>query len=197
MTNLFLFFFFLECYGDVADFVFVLDSSSSIWPPDYNRLRSFVNNFAKNYDIGQGPCQIKMGVVSYSDKAHVDIPLDKYNDRLAVSEAIKNVPYRMGQTNTADALDLTKKMFERPYPQPERPQVAIIVTDGVSDNREETRRKAQKLKDAGIHTYSVGVGNNVDLQELVDIASTYPKGIVRVPSYKALEQIAISFNVRK
>ena len=69
-------------------------------------------------------------------------------------------------------------------------RVAIVITDGKSDNREQTKIQARQLREAGIHVFAVGVGKGVDLQELYLIGSTPSSDYVfTVDNYAALDSI--------
>ena len=49
-------------------------------------------------------------------------------------------------------------------------KVGIVISDGLSDNRTATALEAQRTKDGGIHLFAVGVGKDVDVEELDAIA---------------------------
>lgn len=49
--------------------------------------------------------------------------------------------------------------------------IAIVLTDGVSANKDETKKEAENLKKKGIYIFSVGIGNKVDKEELRAIGS--------------------------
>ena len=73
---------------------------------------------------------------------------------------------------------------------PEVTQVAIIITDGRSDNTSLTAVEAQKAHDQGIHIFAIGVGDYVDVAELERIASRpIDQYVHRVRSYEGLDSI--------
>jgi hypothetical protein len=51
------------------------------------------------------------------------------------------------------------------------PKIAIVVTDGQSNNKALTLAEAKKARDAGIKVLAIGVGHGVNVAELNGIAS--------------------------
>lgn len=86
--------------------------------------------------------------------------------------AFLRIPYTEGTTNTASALNtLSDFMFtaangDRPGVQ----NVAIVITDGDSNDREQTVQAAVKAKQADIDIVSIGIGGWVNVDELDAIA---------------------------
>ncbi len=48
--------------------------------------------------------QIRIGVMTFSDDAQRKFALDEYRTRNDAVTAVRAIPYRMGRTNTADAI---------------------------------------------------------------------------------------------
>lgn len=69
---------FSECSGEPADVVFVLDSSYSIWPPDFDRELQFTENVIKTFNIGPGPDNTRVGVVTFGHGVWPKFYLDSY-----------------------------------------------------------------------------------------------------------------------
>ena len=70
---------------------------------------------------------------------------------------------------------------------PNIPKVAIVITDGHSTHKDKTKEQAQKLKEQDVEIYSIGVGNDVDEEELGNMASN--KNVFRVDTFSALEHL--------
>ena len=51
------------------------------------------------------------------------------------------------------------------------PHIAIIVTDGQSNNKALTKTEAAKLKAAGVKVLALGIGSGINDHELKDMAS--------------------------
>ena len=86
------------------------------------------------------------------------------------------MPYNSGGTNTADALDLLRQQGYtstnggRPLSQAV-PRIAVVITDGQSNDPGATVSAATSVHDEGITVFSVGVGSGFNNDELVAIAS--------------------------
>lgn len=81
--------------------------------------------------------------------------------------------YEFGQTQTHLAFQLAEKYVftddsgDRPWAT----NVMFVLTDGRSQNHTATVQGAQRLKNAGVKIYAIGIGNQTDRSELNDIAS--------------------------
>ena len=185
-----------DCIDQAADIIFLLDSSSSIWVEDYKRLLAFVENLVDSFDNGFGRNRVRVGVITFSDRAHLDIALDRYNDFEKLKSAIKKIPYRTGITNTAAALNLLRHEITPEMDTDHGPVVAIVITDGLSRDTTATRDEARRLHNLGVNVYAVGVGDRYEMDELKAIASDPVKGVYQVVSYSALEEIAHHFHIK-
>ena len=85
-----------------ADIAFILDSSGSIGQTNYDTMLKFVKNVVGNFDIG--PNKIQVGTEIFSDRSYIQFNLNKYKTRGPLLQAIGNIPYKRGNTNTGDAL---------------------------------------------------------------------------------------------
>ncbi|CAI9721419.1 Hypothetical predicted protein [Octopus vulgaris] len=185
-----------SCSSKAADIYFLLDSSSSIWIQDYKELLQFVSNVVDTFDIGTGQSQVRVGIITFSDTAHLDIPLNRYTAIATLKEAISQIPYRTGLTNTAAALNLLRREIIADPKGHDGPIVAIVITDGLSRDTKATKEEAEKLHSLGVNVYAIGVGNRYEIEELKSIASDAILGVYQVVSYSALEEIAHNFHIQ-
>jgi collagen type VI alpha len=82
-----------------ADIVFLLDSSVSVTPPHFAEEKNLVVSFVNNLDIG--PTNARLSVVTFSTEAKKHFDLDDYHSKPDLENAINQVPYSAGSTNTA------------------------------------------------------------------------------------------------
>ena len=127
-------------------------------------------------DIGSE--QSRVGLVRYSTDAQVLFNLNTYLTNVSLLEAIANMSYNGGWTNTPAALNATIEQFNTEYgARPKSlgiPRIAVVVTDGQSNRGggpPATIAAANRVHSQGILGYGVGVGNNIDMEELIAIAS--------------------------
>ena len=180
------------CVDHPMDVVFVLDCSSSIWPPDFARQLRFVNDITDRLNVGPSKSQTRIGALTFSDHPKIEFNLGDNLRKGDTVDAVRKIYHRSGGTNTAAALTtLANSMF-----LPENggrmnaSRVAIVITDGRSHNRNATAAAARRARDQGIRILTIGVGSRVDDNELSLIASE-PKNqtVFRVTSYKRLQII--------
>lgn len=113
-----------------------------------------------------------MGISTFSHQYDPVFGLDRYGNKSSLMSAINAVPYSGGGTNTGYALkQLREHEFSRQFTRPSVAHVVIVVTDGLSQFPLETAKEAAKLKKSGTYVFAVGVGDNIDHEELSNIAS--------------------------
>ena len=159
------------CDEAEIDLVFVLDASTSVTAPNFELMKDFVKDFLFIADIDNG--NVRVGIIIYSTEDYVQFQLNTYRSKVEIFDAIDNIPYRYGSTNTADALNTMRtEMFTRANgDRPNVPNICIVVTDGVSNiNSRRTIPEAEQARAEGIHIYAIGIGLT-DTTELDGIAS--------------------------
>ncbi|KAH3775135.1 hypothetical protein DPMN_176532, partial [Dreissena polymorpha] len=183
-----------ECSAK-ADILFILDSSGSIGAPDYQKMLTFVRGVVSKFDIGAD--KVRIGTEIFSDRTYIQFNLNQHMTQQSVDNAIANIPYIAGTTNTGQALkDAYTKMFTAANgDRADAPNIAIVVTDGRSGDRVLTTSEAQKLRNQGVQVFAVGVGPNVDTTELNAVA-TDPDNthVLTVQDFSQLQQISASLN---
>ncbi|XP_029634555.2 collagen alpha-1(XXVIII) chain-like isoform X1 [Octopus sinensis] len=182
-----------QCVGKETDILFVLDSSSSIWPKDYERLLKFIQEFVDSFEVGMN--KMRMGVITYSKKAHLEFPIGQYVTKEKLQKAISKIRYRSGWTNTAAALKLVKEQFQS-LVKSNATLVTIVITDGNSRSHRKTKAEAANLHRLGIKVYAIGIGKKYHIKELKVIASDPDNGVYRFFNYKSLESIGKNFFIK-
>jgi collagen type VI alpha len=178
--------------------VFVLDSSASIWEPDFYRQLSFVENIVKQFKIG--PNNTQVGVVTFGEYTTHRFHLNKYHDATKLQKAISTIRFNPGRaTNTGNAIKfMSNVMFkENRGARKNVPKVAVVITDGRSTDTIKTAKAARDARELGIHLFSIGVGNKFDRKELENIGNKPSKDFVfTVDNYSALNNILNVFAVK-
>lgn len=88
-----------ECsVGAVADLVFLVDGSWSVGRENFKFIRSFIGAMAGAFDIGEE--KTRVAVVQYSTDTRTEFNLNQYFRRAELLRAIKNLPYKGGNTMT-------------------------------------------------------------------------------------------------
>eukprot|EP00062_Callorhinchus_milii_P020383 gi/632975970/ref/XP_007904530.1/ PREDICTED: collagen alpha-1(XII) chain isoform X1 [Callorhinchus milii] len=170
-----------------ADLVFLVDGSWSVGRPNFRKIREFIYSLVSAFSIGED--QTRVGIVQYSSDTRTEFSLDRYFDKSELLRAITNLPYKGGNTMTGDAINyLVQKTFvasagaRRSYPK-----VAVIITDGKSQDT--VQDSAQALRDIGVEVFTLGI-KGADLQELQEIASApIGKHIFQVADFDNIKDV--------
>ncbi|GAB1606482.1 hypothetical protein Ahia01_000930800 [Argonauta hians] len=162
------------CKDVTGDIMFVLDQSTSLKHYD-SQIKGFVSRVAGYFPIS--PKQVQIGVVTFGSIVKNEFNLNRYSNYQALLQGISQIKYLGGSTMTYLALDyLRLHSFRHRFGDRNGvPNIAIIITDGKSSNYQRTIYSAKLLKESGVQTYVVAIGNNVGTQE--------PKLIASSPSY--------------
>lgn len=110
-----------------------------------------------------------VALIVYSSRVEQVFDFNTYYNLGDTLKAINEIKYPKGRTFTGSALDSARvDIFERTG-RPDTPNILVLMTDGQSEDP--VIEPAQKLRDAGVIIYAVGVGNNYVMAELNIIAT--------------------------
>uniref|UniRef100_A0A671LLM1 Collagen alpha-1(XII) chain n=1 Tax=Sinocyclocheilus anshuiensis TaxID=1608454 RepID=A0A671LLM1_9TELE len=177
----------------IADLVFLVDGSWSVGRENFKFIRSFIAAMASAFDLGED--KTRVGVVQYSTDTRTEFNLNQYFKKAELLRAINSLPYKGGNTMTGEALDhLLKNMFtETAGARKGFPRVAVVITDGKSQDPVEGY--AKRLKNAGVEIFTLGI-KEADEEELKQMSSTpYRTHVYTVPNFdmiKAVEKSLIT-----
>jgi hypothetical protein len=93
-----------------------------------------------------------------------ELKLGELSTKDEILDKIKNIEFLGGNTNTGEALSyIREKAFTKmksPY-NSTKPRIAIILTDGQSNDVHRTMAEASKAKREGIALFVIGIGKQV------------------------------------
>lgn len=152
-----------------ADIVFLLDGSDDMRANE-NQILDFVRDFVKQIEIG--PRKVQVALIQYSTEPTTDFLLNTYSLKDDVLSQLSNVKLKGGfSVNTGAALDYVKdNVFTASSgsrAQQGVPQILIFLSGRKSED--DVSGPVERLRDAGIVIFSVGV-NNADRLEMQQIA---------------------------
>ncbi|XP_073677634.1 collagen alpha-1(XII) chain-like [Garra rufa] len=152
----------------IADIVILVDGSWSISRLNFKTVRSFLGMFVKAFAVGSE--QTRIGLVLYSKDSWIEWHLNTHRTKEAVISAVKHLPYKGGITLTGRGLThiLENSFKAQSGSRPDVPKIVILITDGKS--QDDVLAPAQRLRDAGIELFAIGV-KNADKKQLKAIAS--------------------------
>lgn len=176
------------CLGK-TDLAFIVDSSESVSEGDFQEAKNFVWAVIRNFEISNNDTRV--GVIRYSTQAFVmfDFQFSANNNILLLKETIDNIPYAEGETKTERALQLalTDLFSAKGGSRPVVPKILVVITDGKSENALGVARASMALKRKPVTIVAVGIGEEVDMEELLLMAST-ADDVIRVSTFSALKK---------
>lgn len=165
----------IEKCSSSLDLVIVMDSSGSIGYNNFKVQKTFVKNLLKGLNLGRDLTHVAL--INFNTRVHLLIDFLNFTDYETTAQIIDNIFYDGGYTYTADALRtanlqvLQEDRGMRPV-ESGTPKVVLVITDGMSSNRTATLIEAGRIKDRGFDIVTVGIGKEIDMDELVDMASS-------------------------
>ncbi|RVE58035.1 hypothetical protein OJAV_G00205040 [Oryzias javanicus] len=166
----------LKCKEKPMELVFVIDSSESVGPENFEIIKDFVTRLVDRTTVGRNATRI--GLVIYSLDVYLEFNLARYTTKEEVKQAIRKMPYMGEGTYTGTAIrKATQEAFFSARPGVKK--VAIVITDGQTDKREPVKldMAVREAHAANIEMYTIGIVNSSDptqtefLRELNLIAS--------------------------
>ncbi|OWK06170.1 hypothetical protein Celaphus_00012785, partial [Cervus elaphus hippelaphus] len=131
----------------------------SISVQDQENMINLTIHLVKKSDVGLD--RVRFGALRYSDDPEVLFYLNKYSSRSAIIEHLRRRRDTAGSTYTAKALERANDLFTEQHGSRLKQnvkQMLIVITDGVSHDRENLSDAASKLRTKGVIIHAVGVG---------------------------------------
>ncbi|XP_051786570.1 collagen, type XXVIII, alpha 2a isoform X2 [Erpetoichthys calabaricus] len=166
----------IKCKERPMELVFVIDSSESVGPENFEIIKDFVTALVDRVTVGQNATRI--GLILYSLDVHLEFNLARYMTKQDIKQAIRKMLYMGEGTYTGTAIrKATQEGFYSARPGVRK--VAIVITDGQTDKREPVKLDiaVREAHAANIEMYALGIVNTTDptqaefLRELNLIAS--------------------------
>ncbi|KAK3569003.1 hypothetical protein QTP86_021589 [Hemibagrus guttatus] len=166
----------IKCKERPMELVFVIDSSESVGPENFEIIKDFVIALVDRITVGRNATRV--GLVLYSLDVHLEFNLVRYMTKQDVKQAIRKMPYMGEGTYTGTAI---RKATQEAFYSARNgvSKVAIVITDGQADKREPVKldMAVREAHAANIEMYALGIVNTSDptqaefLRELNLIAS--------------------------
>uniref|UniRef100_A0A8C6TID4 Matrilin 3a n=1 Tax=Neogobius melanostomus TaxID=47308 RepID=A0A8C6TID4_9GOBI len=183
-----------ECRSRPLDLVFIIDSSRSVRPGEFEKVKIFLADMVDTLDVGAEGTRV--AVVNYASTVKIEFLLKDHFNKLDLKKAISRVKPLAAGTMTGLAIKaaMTETFTEESGARPKArkmSKVAIIVTDGrPQDSVEEVSAAA---RGSGIEIYAVGVAR-ADMNSLKQMASIpLEEHVVYVETYGVIEKLTSKF----
>ncbi|XP_052341774.1 matrilin-3-like isoform X2 [Oncorhynchus keta] len=183
-----------HCKSRPLDLVFIIDSSRSVRPQEFEKVKIFLADMVDTLEIGADATRVS--VVNYASTVKIEFLLKTHFDKPGLKAALARIESLAAGTMTGLAI---KTAMEETFTEGSGARltnkniakVAIIVTDGrPQDTVEEVAAAARA---AGIEIYAVGV-DRADMKSLRLMASLpLDEHVFYVETYGVIEKLTSKF----
>ncbi|XP_069370805.1 matrilin-3a isoform X1 [Paralichthys olivaceus] len=183
-----------QCRSRLLDLVFIIDSSRSVRPGEFEKVKIFLADMVDTLDVGSDATRV--AVVNYASTVKIEFLLKAHFNKPDMKKAISRIgPLAAGtMTGLAIKTAMNEAFTEQSGARPRSgniSKVAIIVTDGrPQDQVEEVSASARA---SGIEIYAVGV-DRADMRSLQLMASIpLDDHVFYVETYGVIEKLTSKF----
>ncbi|XP_028251837.1 matrilin-3-like [Parambassis ranga] len=183
-----------NCRNRPIDLVFIIDSSRSVRPAEFEKAKEFLQDMVDSLDVG--PDSTRVGLVNYASTVQIEFLLKKYSEKSSLKQALALIEPLASGTMTGMAI---KTAMEKAFTteagarvgSANIAKVAIIVTDGRPQDKVEDVAAAARA--SGIEIYAVGV-DRADMASLRLMASPpHDDHVFYVETYGVIEKLTSKF----
>ncbi|XP_029447628.1 matrilin-2 [Rhinatrema bivittatum] len=182
------------CDKKPLDLVFIIDSSRSVQPYDFGKVKEFIITILKFLDIGTDFTRV--GLLQYGSTVKHEFSLKTFRRKSDMERAVKRMMHLATGTMTGLAIQYMMNIAfseaegARPLSQ-NIPRIAMIVTDGRP--QDPVAEIAAKARNSGILIFAIGVGK-VDLNTLKSIGSEpHDEHVFLVANFSQIETLTSVF----
>ncbi len=159
-----------DCKFNEIELGFLVDGSASVefyGQGNFQRIKDSMKSFIRSFNVSSGATRV--GVIVYSTNSTVAFTLNQFSSELDIEEAIDNITYPGGETFTGQALnDAARILFSNDTVRANVSKILVVITDGVSTD--DVIQPAALINETGVTTYVIGIGQNYDRSQLLQIA---------------------------
>uniref|UniRef100_A0A8C7WRS7 VWFA domain-containing protein n=1 Tax=Oryzias sinensis TaxID=183150 RepID=A0A8C7WRS7_9TELE len=180
-----------KCKPGPLDLIFLIDSSRSVRPHEFETMRKFMIDILHSLEIGLDSTRV--GVVQYSSQVRSEFSLKTHGDLESVVAGIRQiVPLAQGtMTGLAIRYMMNEAFTAEQGDRPKVPNVAVIVTDGRPQDR--VAEVAAEARERGIEIFAVGVAR-ADMTSLRAMASLpFEDHVFLEESFDLIHQFGLQF----
>ncbi|XP_060099434.1 matrilin-2 isoform X2 [Heteronotia binoei] len=186
-----------SCSNKQLDLVFIIDSSRSVRPYDFEKVKEFILTILQFLDID--PDITRVGLIQYGSTVKHEFSLKTFRRRQDVERAVKRMMHLATGTMTGLAIQyalniaFSESEGARPLSQ-NVPRIIMIVTDGRP--QDPVAEVAAKARNSGILVFAIGVGR-VDMNTLKSIGSEpYEEHVFLVANFSQIETLTSVFQTK-
>uniref|UniRef100_A0A8C3H875 Matrilin 2 n=1 Tax=Chrysemys picta bellii TaxID=8478 RepID=A0A8C3H875_CHRPI len=186
-----------SCNRKRLDLVFIIDSSRSVRPYDFEKVKEFILTILQFLDIS--PDITRVGLIQYGSTVKHEFSLKTFRRKHDVERAVKRMMHLATGTMTGLAIQyalniaFSESEGARPLSQ-NVPRIIMIVTDGRP--QDPVAEVAAKARNSGILIFAIGVGR-VDMNTLKSIGSEpHEEHVFLVANFSQIETLTSAFQTK-
>lgn len=151
----------VACRQTPLELVFVIDSSESVGPDNFNVIKDFVNAMIDRASVSRDTTRV--GVVLYSHINIVVVGLGQEVTRDEIRSRVRSMSYLGEGTFTGSAIQQANQVFKAARTGVRK--VLIVITDGQADKRDviSLESAVSEAHRANTEMFVIGVVNQSDL----------------------------------
>lgn len=114
------------CRTRPTDLVFVVDSSRSVRPVEFEKVKVFLSQVIESLDVG--PNATRVGVVNYASAVKQEFPLRAHSSKAALLQAVRRIQPLSTGTMTGLALQfaITRAFSDAEGGRPRAPDISKV-----------------------------------------------------------------------
>ncbi|NXH74257.1 MATN2 protein, partial [Hydrobates tethys] len=185
------------CNNKRLDLVFIIDSSRSVRPYDFEKVKEFILTILQFLDIS--PDATRVGLIQYGSTVKQEFSLKTFRRKQDIERAVKRMMHLATGTMTGLAIQyavniaFSESEGARPLKQ-NVPRIIMIVTDGRP--QDPVAEIATKARNSGILIFAIGVGR-VDMNTLKSIGSEpHEEHVFLVANFSQIETLTSAFQTK-
>lgn len=152
--------------------VFAVHSSRNLTPSNYRKEKELVKRVAATLNIAPGRSRIAL--ILYSNFATAAVRLDEEKTLASFDNLVDGLPHERGVTRIDRALKLARSIFDsNGVTRRGVPKIFILLTAGKQTMAQDVLtldEAARPLHERDVKIFVVGMGSNVDVEELKAVA---------------------------
>ncbi|CAG2222294.1 COL6A [Mytilus edulis] len=154
---------------DPADIGFLLDASGSVVSSEFEKVKTFAINFIKKFDISNQA--VKISAFAFDAEVKGGFHFNHFSTEQDISTGIRGIVYTGGGTSFDIPLTFAREQMFLPQngARGYTKKILIFITDGDAPTTDEP---GQLLRDMGVAVYAIGVGSNLNTNNLDKIATS-------------------------
>jgi len=166
----------------VMDFFIVLDSSSSVGPENFDKMRVFVAKILGEIILDDEHTQAFIMTYNKLPNKEKQVTLNQNEDFDTILSKLRTIPGDGRGTMTGAALEYVHSTFlHQPENREEITDVVLLITDGRS--QDEVGEISRRLRKDGVETFAIGVTKNVNEDQLLEITGNSDKMWANIDSF--------------